>query len=577
MNYKLINEEIKGTPFEQVLINRGIKKENIQHFLNTTEQDLLSPSLLVNIDKGIDMLMEHVENKSLIAVQVDPDVDGFTSSSFCINYLSLAYGMDYVRKNVIYFMPDGKHHGINLELVKKYKPNLVIAPDSSSNEYDEHRLLKEMDIDVLVLDHHEAERMSENACVINNQLCDYPNKTLSGVGVVYKFFKLYDEVIHQAYADEMLDLVAIGMVSDMMRPIEFETKYLISKGLSQIKNPFFRAFEMKNSFTLKGEITPYGVSMYIAPSINATIRVGTDEEKLVLFESMLLHKAYESIPSTKRGCKGTTELRTEQACRNCTNIKNRQTKIRDEMTREIKSLIEKKALNENKILFIQTQDLNKNMTGLIANELQSKYQKPVLLLNKTIEDGAVVWSGSGRGISNSDFDNFKDWCIASKQILYAQGHQNAFGFSIEDIKVDSFLETMNNLLAKFKFDQSYKVDVIFDGANFKAKDILEIAQYPREWGKNEEPFIAISSLNLNKQNTQLLSKDKNPTIKITLPNGVEIMKFKSSVEEYEELTNTERTNIDLVGSCTVNEWNGRIKPQILVIDYCINQKSKYYF
>lgn len=53
------------------------------------------------------------------------------------------------------------------------------------------------------------------------------------------------------------------------------------------------------------------------------------EEKLMLFESMLDFKGYELVPSTKRGCKGQAETRVEQACRNCTNIKNRQTKIRD--------------------------------------------------------------------------------------------------------------------------------------------------------------------------------------------------------------------------------------------------------
>ena len=38
---------------------------------------------------------------------------------------------------------------------------------------------------VLVIDHHEAEKYSEHACVINNQMCDYPTKSLSGAGVVY--------------------------------------------------------------------------------------------------------------------------------------------------------------------------------------------------------------------------------------------------------------------------------------------------------------------------------------------------------------------------------------------------------
>ena len=69
---------------------------------------------------------------------------------------------------------------------------LVIAPVSSSNDYEQHKILNESGIVVLVIDHHEAEKISDYACVINNQLCDYPTKSLSGVGMVYKFCQRID-------------------------------------------------------------------------------------------------------------------------------------------------------------------------------------------------------------------------------------------------------------------------------------------------------------------------------------------------------------------------------------------------
>jgi single-stranded-DNA-specific exonuclease len=78
---------------------------------------------------------------------------------------------------------------------------LVIAPDSSSNDYDVHAELAARGIDVLVIDHHEADRVSEHACIINNQLCDYPTKSLSGVGMVYKFCSYIDRLLNVDYAD----------------------------------------------------------------------------------------------------------------------------------------------------------------------------------------------------------------------------------------------------------------------------------------------------------------------------------------------------------------------------------------
>jgi len=48
----------------------------------------------------------------------------------------------------------------------------------------------------------------------------------------------------------------------------------------------------KNAFSLKGKLTPIGVAFYIAPFVNAMTRSGTVEEKQLLFESMLKHRAF---------------------------------------------------------------------------------------------------------------------------------------------------------------------------------------------------------------------------------------------------------------------------------------------
>ena len=188
---------------------------------------------------------------------------------------------------------------------------LVIAPDSSSNDYDVHKELKEKGVDVLVIDHHEADKESEYACVINNQICGYPTKSLSGVGMVYKFCSYIDTLLNVDYADQYLDLVALGMVADMMDLRDYETKHLINKGLKSIRNPYFRGMVERQEYQLKNGITPFGIAFYIAPYVNATIRMGTQEEKVMLFESMLDYRGYELVPSTKRGCKGQQETRVE--------------------------------------------------------------------------------------------------------------------------------------------------------------------------------------------------------------------------------------------------------------------------
>ena len=155
------------------------------------------------------MLIKHIAQNDDIMIQVDSDADGFTSAAALINYLNCLFP-SFVSNHIYYRLHTGKQHGIIPETITD-NIKLVIAPDSSSNSYDECKELKSKNIDVLVIDHHEAEYECEDACVINNQLCDYPTKSLSGVGMVYKFCSYIDELLDVDYANQFLDLVALGI------------------------------------------------------------------------------------------------------------------------------------------------------------------------------------------------------------------------------------------------------------------------------------------------------------------------------------------------------------------------------
>ena len=586
MEYKLINP--RNTSFsaiEQVLYNRGI--ENIEHYLNTTDSDILEPSIIANIQEGAKMLVSHIARNSKIMVQIDSDCDGFTSAALLLNYLNKLFPA-FVQNNISYRPHSGKQHGLLLETIPD-DVGLVIAPDSSSEDYDVHCALKEKGIDVLVIDHHEADHISEYACVINNQLCDYPTKSLSGVGMVYKFCCYIDELLNVDFANDFLDLVALGLVADMMSLRDYETKHLISLGLSQIRNPYFKGMTIKNEYSLGGEITPFGVAFYIAPYVNAVTRSGTVEEKLILFEAMLDYKAYELIPSTKRGCRGQMESRVEQACRNCANIKNRQTKTRDASLEIIEQIIEEQNLLDNKILAIRLNEAQKtNLSGLIANQLMSIYQRPVLILSPTTHDvlddtGKVVnvelwWEGSGRGPNVPGLEDCKAFYEASGLVEYGQGHANAFGVGIKDSNYDNFITYCNETLKDFDFTPSYKVDFIYDGRRLDEYkfDFYNLIDYKSLWGQEvEQPYVVIENINVTKDNLQLM---KGTTLKI-IPSGspdIDLIKFKVSEQEYENLySEAGCVTITVLGVCERNTWNN--KPQLIIKDYIITNRCDYYF
>jgi len=62
---------------------------DIYHYLHTTKQDILNPEDLDNIDTGAKMFIKHLAAGDKIFIQVDPDVDGFTSAAALINYSNM--------------------------------------------------------------------------------------------------------------------------------------------------------------------------------------------------------------------------------------------------------------------------------------------------------------------------------------------------------------------------------------------------------------------------------------------------------------------------------------------------------
>ena len=575
MEYQLINKPISRLQeIEQILMNRGIPLIDVYRYLHTSPVDIIPPTEIANIKEGASLLVKHISQNSKVMLQIDSDCDGFTSFAVFMNYLNNLFPA-FVQNNIVYKTHKGKSHGIDIDEIPK-DTKLVIALDASSNEYEIHKKLREAGMDVLIIDHHEATEVSPDACVINNQLCDYPNKSLSGVGMVYKFCCYLDQLLGVDHADKYLDLVALGMIADMMDLRYFETKHLIQLGCENIRSPFIKMMMARNEYSIKGQLTPFTVGFYIAPYINAVARVGTQEETLLLAKSMLEYRAYEQIPSTKRGCSGQTESRVEQACRTANNVRNRQNKSRDVSTEFVDKLIETNNLLDNKILVVQApkaNGLDTNITGLIGNQTSAKYQHPVLILNERNHDGEIWWEGSARGLSDSELTNFKEFLINTGLVEYAEGHPNAFGVGIKDQNIQKFIEFTNEKLKDIDFRPIYWVDFIYKSDTLNPNTILTIGQYNYLWGQQlDKPKIAIEDINITPNNVQVM---KGPSLKFTI-NGIEYIKFKAAEEEIKLFQDNAIVNITIVGECDINTWGGVERPQIIIVDYEVNKAIKYY-
>ena len=611
------NPQLNAT--QQVLINRGIDITDIYHYLNTTDDDINPPEALglEELKIAAKLLISTIQSNNRVLIIVDSDCDGFTSAAVLINYLYDIFPA-FVANNIDWVLHQGKQHGIDekefdLESFALANYKLIICPDSSSNDYEQHEWLYKNGINTIILDHHEAEHISDYACVINNQLCNYPNKHLSGVGVTWQFCRYLDKLLGQNYADNYLDLVALGNMADMMSMTSIETKHLIHKGFKEknVKNPFVFEMANKNSYSLnKGDyqshndlmFTPMGAAFFIAPFVNAMVRSGTQEEKELVFNSMIKFKAFEIVPSTKRGHKfGETERIVDQALRTCTNVKNRQTRAQDAGLEFLEGMIEEQNLLEHKVLLflLEPGQVDRNIAGLIANKFMAKYQRPVCILTKVEEIIAtdvpgratplmtkrVSYQGSARGYDASGITNFKDICAAAPGVIFAQGHQGAFGLGIgydysgeEEVAGDfiyQFLEYTDKALEDMSSEPSYFVDYIFDANNIDTDKILEIARMNDFWGKDiDRAYVCIKGLKVCDNNFQVM---KSNTLKFKLPN-VDIIKFGGTDGEIEKFSTQGYVEIDCVCQCCINEWPQFVyNPQLQMVDYEIVDSKSYYF
>lgn len=336
--------------------------------------------------------------------------------------------------------------------------------------------------------------------------------------------------------------------------------------------------------------------------INAIQRSGTIEEKELLFKAMLNNEAFEEVPSTKRGHKpGEMERIVDQAVRVSINVKNRQTKAQDASMEFLEQKIEKDNLLSHKILLftLEPGKIDPNIAGLIANKLAAKYQRPCCILTKTIEVdptqtfinqnedtlnvvscGRVLYQGSARGYELTGLTNFKDICDGAG-VEWTAGHQNAFGLCIAEDKINYFLNTIDLMLCNLGISTEpiYFVDYIYTGNDVNPEDILSIAGLKSLWGKDfQEASIAIKDLKVSANMVNVYRKSSN-TLKITLSNGVCLMKFNATEEECQRLENQKGAYIQLniVGKCHINEWLGNYTPQIFIDEYEITGEGKYLF
>ncbi len=151
IDYKLYKPTLDSlTPRQQILYNRDISLEEQSNWLNASWNDVNDFHLLKNIKDAAVMVINHcMWTSSKITILQDSDADGLTSSAIIANYIHRICS-----KEPTILIHEGKAHGLaDIDLDKIIETtSLLILPDSSSNDYEQHKYLHDNGVDIVILD-----------------------------------------------------------------------------------------------------------------------------------------------------------------------------------------------------------------------------------------------------------------------------------------------------------------------------------------------------------------------------------------------------------------------------------------
>lgn len=575
MKYKLYEgakNDISGNIIEQFFNNRGI--QDCKTYLNLTESVVEPYDMLDNMEKAVELFMKHFNSSNKIGILIDEDVDGFCSASMLYLYikrLDARYPVECIMHR------RAKAHGLSDDVEIPPDVKLLIIPDAGTNDIKQCKALQKSGVDILILDHHECEEENPYAVIVNNQMSEhYHNKDLCGAGVVYRFLQAVDNETWNEFADDFLDLCAFANISDVMDMRSAETKYFVNKGLQNINNKFMQALIQAQDYSMNGKVNVHNVQWYLTPVVNSMVRVGSQEDKDLVFRAFI--EKDETFEYKKRATKNKPaeviqENIYDRAARLCKNTKSRQDRMKDKAVTEIVELAKENPVDDKVLLLDVTDVLDSGLTGVVAIKIAEIFNKPCMLVKKYFdnEQQKYVYAGSARNIDHSPIDSFKDVINDSKVFNFAKGHASAFGVNVDCNKMDEAINCLNTMLKDIEYDSTYRVDFILDVKDMDLNLILRLSQLEDSLGQGiEEPMVTVKNICLNRSQLEIFGKNED-TISFVL-NEIKYVQFKCKEGNplYDWIQNAwdenEEITFEIVGKPTINDYNGLRTPQVIIED-----------
>ena len=514
------------------------------------------------MNKAIERTYKSIIKDELIGIFGDYDVDGASSTALLARYFLS------IKQKIRTYIPDRQTEGYgpNNSGFKNLINNgvrIIFTVDCGTLSFKPINFAQKLDVDVIVLDHHQSDIKLPNACAIIN-----PNRYddtsglnyLCAVGVCFVFLvglnkKLRDENwfknnnIKEPNILNFLDLVSLGTVCDVV-PLIGLNRAIVKQGLKIIKSRSNLGLKtLYDLCEIESEPTTYDLGFRLGPRINAGGRVGKSSYGAELLISNDPKKTYQLALDLDR------------------SNKERQA-IELMLSEQIN--IEVKNYHNHPVLVLSGNNWHEGIIGIIASRIKEKYNKPTIIISLNQNIG----KGSARSVIGFDIGSQIIKAVQSNILQKGGGHKMAGGFTLKKENIPVFRNFLIKNFEKSNIDSSQNINLYLDSTiapsalneNFY-EEINCLAPFGSE---NNEPKFVIEDIKVissdivgNHHIKSVLSGRDGSVFKGFVWNGK-----NSPLEPFLNKKNKKRIN--LAGKMKLNAWRGRKNIEFIIEDIATN-------
>jgi len=457
--------------YKRVLEYIGVNDEGVDGFLNPSLKLFHHPYKMKDLEKALDRLLKAFAENEKILFFGDYDTDGCTTTALFVKVLR-DKGI-----HVDYYVPhrhkDG--YGLNATKMKEFAEqyDLIVTGDTGIKEME---TIHNCPIDVIITDHHEPfvatdeellsqyrgiadiiEKDGETMvipsayAVVNPKRidCDYPNKCLSGVAVIFKLLQglFIKNGWKQVDLTQHLDLVATGLVADLVPQFDIENQdsevRMMTKVGLQIMNqnpkPWVNSIVEISKIE---EVNHNALGFVFGPRFNAAGRLDSP------------------FPVVKYLLEDDEEASREKAL-----VLEKYNTDRKELQREatesiVEFLKDKDKSWTDRIVVVKAEpQYHSGIAGLVASRLVGQYNVPAIVLCEKEVDGQIFLTGSCRSTEGIDILSLLQKAEKKMGAYKYGGHEMAAGLTITLEQFDLFRESMR--VAALELDDSKFSNTLF--------------------------------------------------------------------------------------------------------------------